>query len=108
MPIYDFFYKKKARTSFTVDQKNLARHRRVQGFPHCRKGRKYMLDRIALVISIIGSLNWGLIGLFQFDLVAWICGGPAAILSRIIYTIVAICGLWCIGILFRTPARVRE
>ena len=67
-----------------------------------------MLDRIALVISIIGSLNWGLIGLFQFDLVAWICGGSAAILSRIIYTIVAICGLWCIGILFRTPARVRE
>ena len=66
-----------------------------------------MLDRIALIITIIGSINWGLIGLFQFDLVAWI-GGPAAMLSRIVYTIVAVCGLWCIGILFRSPARVRE
>ena len=43
-----------------------------------------MLDRIALIITIIGSINWGLIGLFQFDLVAWICGGPAAMLSRIV------------------------
>ena len=67
-----------------------------------------MLDRIALIITIIGSINWGLIGLFQFDLVAWICGGPASLLSRIVYTIVAVCGLWCIGILFRSPARVRE
>lgn len=67
-----------------------------------------MLDRIALIITIIGSINWGLIGLFQFDLVAWICGGPAALLRRIVYTIVAVCGLWCIGILFRSPARVRE
>ena len=67
-----------------------------------------MLDRIALIITIIGSINWGLIGLFQFDLVAWIFGGPAAMLSRIVYTNVAVCGLGCIGILFRSPARVRE
>ena len=67
-----------------------------------------MLDRIALIITIIGSINWRLIGLSQFDLVALICGGPAAMLSRIVYTIGAVCGLWCIGILFRSPARVRE
>ena len=47
-----------------------------------------MLDRIALIITIIGSINWGLIGLFQFDLVAWICGGPAALLSRRLRTVV--------------------
>ena len=67
-----------------------------------------ILDNILLALVIIGAINWGLIGLFQFDLVAWICGGPAAVLSRIVYTIVAVCGLWCIGILFRSPARVRE
>ena len=67
-----------------------------------------VLDRIALLLTIIGAVNWGLIGVFQFDLVAWICGGPAAMLSRIVYTSVAVCGLWCIGILFRSPARVRE
>ena len=67
-----------------------------------------VMDKIALTLLIIGGLNWGSVGLFQFDLVAWICGGPAAMLSRIVYTIVAVCGLWCIGILFRSPARVRE
>ena len=63
-----------------------------------------MLDRITLIITIIGSINWGLIGLFQFDLVAWICGGPAAMLSRIVYTIVAVCGLWCICLLYTSPS----
>ncbi|MBR0443064.1 MAG: DUF378 domain-containing protein [Clostridia bacterium] len=60
-----------------------------------------MMDRIALVLTIIGALNWGSIGLFQFDIVAWICGGQTAILSRIIYTIVALAGIWCISLLFR-------
>lgn len=60
-----------------------------------------MLDRIALIVTIIGALNWGSIGLFSFDLVAWLCGGQAATVSRIIYTIVGLCGIWCISLLFR-------
>ena len=59
------------------------------------------MDTLALLLSIIGSLNWGLIGLFKFDLVAWLFGGQAAVLSRIIYAIVGIAGLWCITFLFR-------
>lgn len=59
------------------------------------------MDTLALLLSIIGSLNWGLIGLFKFDLVAWIFGGQTAVLSRIIYAIVGIAGLWCITFLFR-------
>ena len=60
-----------------------------------------MLDKISLVLLIIGGLNWGSIGLFQFDLVAWIFGGQGAILSRIVYTLVALAGIWCISLLFR-------
>ena len=60
-----------------------------------------MLDRIALIFTIIGALNWGSIGLFQFDLVAWLFGGQDAILSRIVYTVVALAGAWCISLLFR-------
>lgn len=60
-----------------------------------------IIDRIALIISIIGALNWGSIGLFRFDIVAWICGGSASIWARIIYTIVALAGIWCISLLFR-------
>ena len=59
------------------------------------------MDTIALILSIIGSLNWGLIGLFKFDLVAWIFGGQASIISRIIYAVVGLAGLWCITLLFR-------
>ncbi len=60
-----------------------------------------MLDKISLVLVIIGALNWGSIGLFQFDLVAWIFGGQGAILSRIVYTIIALAGIWCVSLLFR-------
>ena len=60
-----------------------------------------MLDRTSLIITIIGAINWLLVGLFQFDLVAYICGGQSAVLSRIIYTVVGIAGLWCISLLFR-------
>lgn len=60
-----------------------------------------MLDKISLILLIIGGLNWGSIGLFQFDLVAWIFGGQGAILSRIVYTLVALAGIWCISLLFR-------
>lgn len=60
-----------------------------------------ILDRIALILTIVGALNWGSIGLFQFDIVAWICGGQSSLLSRIIYTAVALAGVWCISLLFR-------
>lgn len=60
-----------------------------------------MLDRIALILVVIGAVNWGSIGLFQFDLVSWIFGGQDAIISRIIYTVIALAGIWCISLLFR-------
>lgn len=49
-----------------------------------------MLDKIALILVIIGALNWGSIGIFSFDIVAWLFGGQGAIISRIVYTLVAI------------------
>lgn len=60
-----------------------------------------MLDRICLVLTIIGALNWGSIGIFQFDIVAWICNGSDTLFARIIYTLVALAGIWCISLLFR-------
>ena len=53
------------------------------------KGVRKMIDRISLILVIIGALNWGSIGLFKFDIVAWICGGQGSIVARIIYTLVA-------------------
>lgn len=63
-----------------------------------------MLDKIALALTIIGGLNWGLIGIFQLDAVAWLFGGQGAILSRIVYTLVALGAIWCISLLFRPDA----
>lgn len=60
-----------------------------------------MFDKICLILSIIGCLNWGLVGLFEFDLVAWAFGGSEAIISRIVYTVIALAGIWCISLLFR-------
>lgn len=60
-----------------------------------------MMDKLALILLIIGGLNWGSIGIFQFDIVAWICGGQTGIVSRIIYTLVALSAIWCISLLFR-------
>ena len=60
-----------------------------------------MLDKICLILLIIGGLNWGAIGIFQFDIVAWICGGQSGIISRIIYTAVALSAIWCISLRFR-------
>ena len=67
-----------------------------------------MLDRISLILVIIVALNWLLVGLFQFDAVAWICGGQTAVLSRIIYAIVGVAGLLSISLLFREREPVRE
>mgnify|MGYP005836498619 FL=1 len=67
-----------------------------------------ILDRIALALVVIGGINWGLVGIFRFDLVAWMFGGQAAIVSRIIYTLVGIAALWCITLIFRSRESVRE
>lgn len=69
-----------------------------------------MLDKISLIFVIIGAINWGMVGLFQFDIVAWMFGGSAAILSRVVYTIIALSGLWAISLLFRDSEtrRVRD
>ncbi len=60
-----------------------------------------MIDRIALILSIIGGLNWGSIGLFRFDIVAWLFGGSTSLVSRIIYVVVGLSALWCLSLLFR-------
>ena len=68
-----------------------------------------MLDKLALILVIIGGINWGSIGIFQFDIVAWIFGGQDAMISRIIYTLVGLAAIWCISLLFRdTDAEVRD
>ena len=63
------------------------------------------MNKVALILTIIGALNWGSIGLFQFDLVAWIFGGAGTLLARIVYTVVALAGLLCISLLFRPKAK---
>ena len=65
-----------------------------------------MLDRIALVLVIIGAVNWGSIGLFRFDIVSWIFGGQSAVLSRIVFSVVFLAGLWCVSLLFRRRSEI--
>ena len=67
-----------------------------------------LINKIALALAIVGALNWGLVGLFTFDLVAWICGGATTIVARIIYTLVAIAGIFCISMLFRRNDEITE
>lgn len=59
------------------------------------------MDTIALILSVIGCLNWGLVGLFRFDLVAWLFGGQTSLFSRLVYIVVALAGLWTVSFLFR-------
>lgn len=66
-----------------------------------KSGGKTMIDTLALILSVIGCANWGLVGIFQFDLVAWLFGGQDALISRIIYTLIGLAGLWCASFLFR-------
>ena len=67
-----------------------------------------IMDRIALILAIIGGINWGLIGIFKFDLVAWIFGGQTAVMSRIVYTLVCLAAIWCISLLFRNTAMLED
>ena len=70
--------------------------------------RKTPLDKLSLVLVIIGALNWLLVGLFKFDLVATIFGGNTTFLSRTIYTLVGLAGLYSISLLFRESDTVAE
>ena len=63
-----------------------------------------IMDRIALILTVIGALNWGSIGIFKFDIVAYLFGGQTATVSRVIYTLVGLAGIWCTSLLFRDDA----
>lgn len=64
------------------------------------------LDRIALVLVIIGALNWLLVGLFRYDLVASLFGGTGSLISKIIYIVIGLAGLWCISLLVRPREKI--
>lgn len=66
------------------------------------------MDRLSLLLVIIGAINWGLIGLFQFDLVAFLFGGQAALISRVLYTIIGAAGVWSISMLFTSREARQE
>ena len=63
-----------------------------------------MWDKLALILLIVGGVNWGLVGIFQFDVVAWLFGGVDSLLSRAVYILVAISAVWCVSLLFRRDA----
>ena len=67
-----------------------------------------IMDKIALILAIIGGLNWGSIGIFGFDLVAFAFGGSQSAVSRVIYTLVGLSAVWCISLLFRDKDPVEE
>ncbi len=84
----------------------------VQSAAHRKEGnrmnRNHIMDKILLSLLIIGGLNWGLVGLFEFDLVAWLFGGAQSLLSRMVYILVAISAVWCSTLLFRIGEDTRE
>ena len=67
-----------------------------------------IMDKIALLLAIIGGLNWGSIGLFGFDIVAFLFGGANSAMSRVVYTIVGLSAVWCISLLFRETDPVED
>lgn len=67
-----------------------------------------IMDRIALTLAIVGALNWGCVGIFKFDAVAWLCGGQTSTVSRVIFTLVGLAGIWCISMLFRDREAERD
>ena len=67
-----------------------------------------IMDRVALALAIIGGLHWGSIGLFRFDLVAYLFGGQTATVSRVVYTLVGLSAVWCISLLFRERDELDE
>ena len=67
-----------------------------------------VMDKIMLTLAIIGALNWGCVGVFKFDVVAWLCGGQTSTLSRVIFPLVGLAGVWCITMLFRNREEERD
>jgi len=67
-----------------------------------------MLDRLSLILVVLGALNWASVGIFRFDCIAWLFGGSDATVSRILYTVVGLAGLWCISLLFRDRRELAE
>ena len=66
------------------------------------------MDQCALVLAIIGAINWGSIGIFGFDIVGWLFGGQMTALSRIVFTLVGLAGIWCISLFFRDTELVES
>lgn len=66
------------------------------------------MDRLSLVLVILGAINWGLIAIFNFDVIGYVFGGQSAIMSRVIYGLIALAGLWCVSLLFRDRDVVRD
>jgi len=81
---------------------------RLKQYPKGWSDNMTIINKIALAIAIVGTLNWGLVGLFSFDLVAWLSGGPQTVLARIIYVAVALAGVWCISLLFHNEDEALE
>ena len=66
------------------------------------------MDQFGLVLAIIGAINWGSIGIFGFDIVGWLFGGQMTALSRIVFTLVGLAGIWCISLFFRDTELVES
>ena len=75
---------------------------------HDKEETRVIIDKIALVLAIVGGLNWGSIGIFGFDLVAFAFGGSDSAISRVVYTLVGLAAVWCISLLFRDTEAARE
>jgi len=67
-----------------------------------------IMDRIALILAIIGGLNLGSVGIFRFDMIAYIGGGQTGAVSRVIYTLIGLAAIWCISLLFRERDSIDE
>lgn len=67
-----------------------------------------IMDKISLILVIIGALNWGSVGIFGFDVVSWLCGGPQSMVARVIFTLVGLAGIWCVSLLFREREAYHE
>ena len=60
-----------------------------------------IMDRLAMILTVIGGLNWGSVGIFRFDFIAWLCGGENATFTRVLYVLMGLAAIWCFSLLFR-------
>ena len=75
---------------------------------HYKEETRVIIDKVALILAIVGGLNWGSIGIFGFDLVAFAFGGSDSAISRVVYTLVGLAAVWCISLLFRDTVAAKE